>query len=113
MLGQRLRHRIDIQRKSYAQDSTTGENSVTWPDLLPDEPAEVVPASGREFRASGAKRGVTQGRITIRKPDIELDSTTDRIVWQGKNYQIDAVLPDPSDRRWLTIMYSQGLNDGE
>lgn len=112
MLAQRLRHRITVQEKTYEQDSTTGENSVTWSDVLADEPAEVVPASGREFRASGAKQGETQGRITIRKPDAAIDHAM-RIVWQGVNYQIDGVLPDPSDRRWLTIMYSQGVNDGE
>jgi head-tail adaptor len=117
MLSQRLRHRIYVQAKAYAQDSNTGENSVTWTNVLEGvdgegEPAEVVPASGKEFRASGLKQGETQGRITIRKPDVEIDHTM-RIVWKGKNYQIDSVLPDPSDERWLTIMYSQGVNDGQ
>jgi SPP1 family predicted phage head-tail adaptor len=112
MLAQRLRHRITIQEKTYEQDSNSGENSVTWSDVLADEPAEVVPSSVREFRAAGAKQGESLGRITIRKPAFAIDHTM-RVVWQGVNYQIDGVMPDPSDRRWLTIAYSQGVNDGQ
>jgi hypothetical protein len=36
-----------------------------------------------------------------------------RVVFDGNNYQISAVLPDPSNRRWLTIMAERGVNDGE
>lgn len=112
MLAQRLRHRITVQSQVHSQDSTTGENSVEWEDWIPEEPAEVVPSSGREFREAGTKRGQTSGRITIRKPEALID-TSMRIIWQGREYQIEAVLPDPSDRRWLTILYTQGVNDGE
>lgn len=120
MLAQRLRHRIDIQALTYLEDSNgepqRGEQGEllekVWADVLPNEPAEVVPQSAREFNQSAAKQSETRGRMTIRKPDVPIDSTM-RVVWQGVNYQIEGVLPDPSDRRWLTIIYSTGVNDGE
>lgn len=120
MLGQRLRHRIDIEELAYLEDSN-GEPArgdqgelleKAWSPVLEDVPAEVIPQSARDFNQSAAPQSETRGRITIRKPDVVIDSTM-RIVWQGVNYTIEGVLPDPSDRRWLTIVYSQGVNDGE
>lgn len=111
MLAQRLRHRITIQQQVEAQDSSTGAIEVAWADVLVDEPAEVVPKSAREFFASAEKQGETSGRIAIRK-SIEINSNM-RVLWEGVPYQIDGVMPDPSNARWLTILYSQGVNDGE
>jgi len=112
MLAQRLRHRITLQEKIEAQSSATGEIETDWIDILFEEPAEVVPKSAREFFASASKQGETSGRITIRKPDIAINSAM-RVLWDGVPYQIDGVLPDPSNARWLTILYSEGVNDGE
>lgn len=112
MLAQRLRHRISLQERFEAQDSTSGEIEIDWIDVLANEPAEVVPKSAREFNASAAKQGETSGRITIRKPSIPVTSAL-RVLWNGVPYQIDGVMPDPTDARWLTILYSQGVNDGD
>lgn len=119
MLAQRLRHRIDIEVLDYLEDSNgepvrgeQGELTKEWQPVLSDVPAEVVPSSAREFRQSAAEQAQTDGRITIRRPDVAID-TTMRVLWQGQRYEIRGVLPDPSDRRWLTIVYSQGPNDGE
>ena len=49
--------------------------------------------------------------VTIRwRSGIE---PTMRVVYDGNNYQITAVLPDPSNRRWLTLMCQRGVNSGE
>ena len=111
MLTPRLRHRITIQSQVHTQDPTTGEDLVTWTTFLADEPAEVVPLSGREFIQSAAAQAAVDTRMTIRwRSGVE---PTMRVVFDGNNYQISAVLPDPSNRRWLTIMAARGVNDGE
>ena len=112
MLTQKLRHRITIQNRTTVQDTTTGEETTVWADLLANEPAEVVAQSAREFNASQATQAETRGRITIRKPTVSIN-TTMRVVWNGNAYQLEGVLPDPSDARWLTLIYSQGVNDGQ
>ena len=35
-----------------------------------------------------------------------------RVVFDSQNYQIHAVLPDPTNRKWLTLMVERGVNDG-
>jgi SPP1 family predicted phage head-tail adaptor len=110
MLTHKLRHRITLQSQVQAQDPTTGEVTVTWQDWLADEPAEVVPLSGREFLASGANQSGVDTRMTVRWRS-GLD-TTMRVVFDGQNYRLTAVLPDPSNRRWLTLMAQRGVNDG-
>ena len=111
MLNYKLRHRLTLQAKVKTQDPDTGEELVTWSNWLADEPAEVVPLSGREFIQSAAVQASVDTRMTIRwRSGVE---PTMRVVFDGSNYQISAVLPDPSNRRWLTIMAARGVNDGE
>lgn len=101
-LAAKLRHRITLQSQVQAQDPTTGEVTVTWADAVADEPAEVVPLSGREFIQSNATQAGVDTRMTIRwRPGIE---PAMRTVFDGRNYNIHAVLPDPTNRRWLTLM---------
>lgn len=110
MLTHRLSHRITLQSPTNAQDATTGEVTVTWADSVADEPAEVVPVSGKEFLQSSATQAGVDTRMTIRwRSGIE---PTMRVVFDGQNYNIHAVLPDPSNRRWLTLMCERGVNDG-
>jgi SPP1 family predicted phage head-tail adaptor len=111
MLTHKLRHRVTLQSQVQAQNPTTGEITVTWQNHLADEPAEVVPLSGKEFIASGATQSGVDTRMTIRwRSGID---TTMRVVFDGQNYQLHAVLPDPSNRRWLTLMAQRGVNNGE
>ena len=109
-LAAKLRHRITIQAQSRTQDPVTGEDLVTWADWLADEPAEVVPLSGKEFLQSAATQAQVDTRMTIRWREGVLP--TMRIVFDALNYDIHAVLPDPSNRRWLTLMVARGVNDG-
>ena len=109
-LAAKLRHRVDLQTRTGTQNSTTGEMTYTWASTYAAEPAEVVPLSGREFIAAGATQAGVDTRITIRwRSGIE---PTMRVVFDGQNYNLHAVLPDPTNRRWLTLMCSRGLNDG-
>lgn len=110
-LAAKLRHRVALQTRAGSQDATTGETTFTWSNTVADEPAEVVPLSGREFIQSGATQAGVDTRVTVRwRSGIE---PTMRLVFDGNNYQITAVLPDPSNRRWLTLMCQRGVNTGE
>lgn len=110
MLTHRLRHRITLQSQSQTQDPNTGAVTTTWADWLADEPAEVVPLSGREFISAAANVAGVDTRMTIRYRAGVLP--TMRVVFDGNNYQVSAVLQDPSNRRWLTLMCQRGVNDG-
>lgn len=102
MLTQRLRHRVTIQAPTYSQDATTGAVLVAWFDVLTDEPAEVVPLSGREFLQANTTQVEITARMTIRY-QAGLDASM-RVSFDGAFYQIVAVLPDPTARKHLTLM---------
>ena len=109
MLTPRLRHRLTLQTVAYTQDATTGEQIASWTNWLADEPAEVVPLSGKEFIAAGANQAQVDARMTIRwRSGVE---PTMRVVFDGQNYELTAILPDPTNRRWLTLMVARGVND--
>jgi SPP1 family predicted phage head-tail adaptor len=110
MLNYKLRHRITLQQQTQTQDATTGEVTTSWTAFLSDEPAEVVPLSGKEYIAAAANQAGVDTRMAIRWRSGVLP--TMRVVYDGNNYNISAVLPDPSNRRWLTIMCQRGVNDG-
>ncbi len=110
MLSSKLRHRIDIQELVIDQDSETGAQIEAWEDILTDEPAEIVPLSGREFIAADAKQAGVVARMTVRyHPGVKPSM---RVIHESSYYQIRAVLPDPTNRRHITLMCEVGVNDG-
>lgn len=102
-----LRHRIDLQRNTVAQDPVTGEMVSGWATVATVW-AAIAPLSGREFMAAGAEQSEVQGRITIRfRTDVDASM---RAVHDGKYYNVLAVLPDQeSGREHLTLMVSEGV----
>jgi SPP1 family predicted phage head-tail adaptor len=111
MRAGRLRHRIDFQRPSFAQDPVTGEMIKTWVEVWVKVPASVEPLSAREFIAAAATHNEVTARIGIRKR-AGVDPTM-RIIHRGKIYNIEGVLPDPkSGLDYLTLPCSEGVDDG-
>jgi len=108
MLAHKLRHRIKIESITATRDEWGGVIE-TWGTFADNVPAEVVPLSGREFIAAAAEQSGVTARITIR----ELTGLTEtmRIVFDGKDYNIKAILPDPTARRHLTLMVETGVRD--
>lgn len=84
---------------------------VGWVDFAAGVPASVIPLSGREFVSAGELQGEVQARVTIRWMDGVLD--TMRILFDDDVYAIKAVLPDPTARRHITLMVSEGVGDGQ
>lgn len=114
MLAPRLRHRVDIQEFTTTQDSETGAVSEEFVSILSSDdeliPAEIVPLSGREFVAAQAVQAGVTTRITIRWQEGIAPAM--RVVHEGLNYNIKAVLPDPTLRRHITLMCEQGVDNG-
>ncbi|UMR98475.1 phage head closure protein [Escherichia coli] len=105
-----LRHRITLQRRTGVQSPATGAMEYHWTDVATLW-AQVVPVSVREFIAAQAVRNEITTRMVIRwREDI---SDRDRVLFRGKLYSIEGILPDPdSGREYLTLACSEGVKDG-
>lgn len=110
MQAGRLRHRVTIEQVTETRDEFGGVET-SWAALHSAVPAEIVPLSGREFiAAQSAQAGVT-ARITVR---FMAGLTPKMRIKHGSDiYNIEAVLPDPTLRRHLTLMCSTGVNNGQ
>lgn len=110
MQAGKLRHQVTIQEPVTAQNPDTGSVNKTWRDVAIVW-AEVYPLSAREFIAAQASQGEITTRITIRfRTGI---TRKHRIIFRGGIYNIEGVLPDPeSGREYLTLLCSEGVNDG-
>lgn len=109
-LGPRLRHRITIQQQTRVLNGT--EYELQWTDVpgLVDEPAEVIPLSGKEFLEAQTTQSQVSARMTIRyRPGV---TSAMRVVHAGLKHNIRAVLPDSTGRAWLTLMVTEGTGDG-
>lgn len=99
-----LRHRVVIERavESRAADAelTAVYRQVfeTW--------AAIAPVTGRESLAGQQVQALVDTRITIRyRADSQVDETCRvREVTKGAIYDIVTVLPDPTLRRWITLL---------
>ena len=115
----RLRHWVSLQRFGFVMDSAgdavqdpdTGELRREWTELAAMW-AAIEPSSAREFNASQVGQSEVTGKIVIRyRPDI---LPTDRIVHNGRAYQLFGILPDlDSGIEYLTLPCGTGLNTGE
>ncbi|AOY88649.1 head-tail adaptor protein [Marinobacter salinus] len=106
----KLRHRITIEKPGQTQDPATGEMIDGW-QLVDEVWAAKRPSSAREFKQSQAGQSEITGEFQIRYRD-DVDATM-RILHKGKVYNIEGVLEDnESGMEWLTLPYSQGVNDG-
>lgn len=106
----KLRHRIIIQRRTPVQSQVTGAMEYTWNNIA-ELWANVVALSVREFIAAQAENVKVTARVTIRyREDIQ---EKDRILFRGKLYSVEGVLPDPdSGLEYLTLPCSEGVKDG-
>lgn len=111
MKAGRLRHRVDLQHFATMTHPVTGDRAKAWITVTEKIPADIEPLSGREFLAAAASQSQVSSRITIR---YRTGVTAAHRLKQGDViYNIEAVLPDKkTGREHLTLMCSQGVNDG-
>ena len=105
-LAARLRHRITIEVMTVIRDEIGGVQEV-WTPLHASVPADIVPLSGREFIAAQSTQSLVTTRITIRYQPGILPAM--RLRHGTSTYNVEAVLPDPTLRRHLTLMCSIDL----
>lgn len=118
-LAQRLRHRIDIQALAVDQDDSsaggTGYTSEAFASILADGepliPAEKVALSGNELVAAAAIHAEATTRFTIGWRPVAFKPSM-RIVHDGVAFDIKAIVPDQTERRWLQILCGSGVTLG-
>lgn len=120
MQAGQLRHRVNIQRKTDAQDDY-GEPLDEWVDVWVAVPARIKDLSGREFwGAQQVQADVTTEILIHWREDI---TPMLRIVHQDAAhaglsppeytvYDITSVIADPTNRRELKLMCTRRTNRG-
>ena len=110
MRAGRLRHRARIDRRVDTREAGTGAIVTQWVPVT-DRDCELVPLSGRELIAAQAVQSEIIARAVIRHTE-GIDPTM-RLICRGSIYNIRAVLPDPTFKRYCTLMLSAGVNNGQ
>ena len=109
MRAGKLRHRIVLQAKSATTDEYGGPVEV-WADVATNIPASVEPLSGRELVNAQTVNAEVTTRITMRYRAGVI--AANRIVFEGKFYNLQSIVDPEMKHRELIIMASEGLNEG-
>ncbi|MFA6063875.1 MAG: phage head closure protein [Gallionella sp.] len=111
-----LRHRVALQRPTYSQNTSTGEQTLTWVDVATVW-AAIEPLSAREFMAAQSEQSQIDTRITIRqRSDVIASWRAVHMVngSAGKIYNVHGVLADKeSGLEYASLPCSTGVNSGE
>jgi|ERR1051325_2775394 SPP1 family predicted phage head-tail adaptor len=111
----RLRHRIDIEERIETQD-TAGEIMYVWSPVYKNVPAEISPLSAREFVAAQAVQSSVSTKIVIpyKRGIVAKQRAVHRpIGGEVSYYNIAKPIRDPdTGLEWLTLLASDGVNDG-
>jgi SPP1 family predicted phage head-tail adaptor len=103
-----LRRQIKIQQRSTAQD-TLGQPVLTWTDVCTTW-ADIQPLSGRELELAQAINAEVNHQVTIRyRTGI---TAAMRVLYQGRIFNIQAVMDVDTRHKELQLMCSEGLNNG-
>lgn len=110
MRAGRLRHRINIQRRTDTFDGY-GEGQPVWANLLANYPARVRDDSQREFTAQMQAQSDKSIHIELRDPRIEL-TTKDRVTYThpvrgARILDIRAILEGENIGRDLILICSE------
>jgi len=108
MQAGKLRKSIELQRRSTIQDDY-GQPQPVW-ETVATTNAEFELLSGRELIAAQAVQSEVTHNVTIRyRAGI---TPAMRISYGGRLFNIHAVLDESERHRMLTLLCSEGLNDG-
>lgn len=108
MRGGDLRKRVTIQQRTTDQDDY-GQQLNQWDDVARVW-AGIEPLNGRELLAAAAVQAETTHTVTMRyRPGITPQL---RINYNGRLFNILNVLDDNERHRTLTLLCSEGLNNG-
>ena len=103
-----LNRRVLIQQRSTTKDSF-GQQSTAWTDLLTCW-AHIEPLSGRELVNAQAVNAEVTHTVTIRYRSNVTASM--RVLYQGRIFNITAVIDPDTSHVWTSLNCSEGLNLG-
>jgi len=109
MRSARLRHRINIERKTETRDAQGGVIE-TWNSFLLAIPAEIVTLQGRELLAAQSIHAGVTVRMTLRQRNDVIPAM--RIKHIDKIYNIKAIISDPTQVKSMAVFCEEGMNDG-
>lgn len=106
----RLDERIRIERVTEASDGMGGVTQ-TWSELATVW-ASVAGVGGRETWATMRTTGKGQFRAVIRWREDEYGqpyyTNLDRVIWRGRTYAIQAVMPLGGRKEWIELALLEG-----
>lgn len=112
------RRRVDIQQQVETQD-TTGSVTPTWKTIWPDVPCSITQFQGRghETMAAQQVQADVEWKIAFRwRPALDASMRCveylDAARTQTALYNVEAVLPDPTNRREITLLCRTRLAEG-
>lgn len=103
MQAGQLRHRITVQQRSQSADDS-GQLIDSW-STLAILWARIRWLSGREYIAARQAQADVKVEITIRQRDDIHERM--RVSWGSHIYDIEAILPDETNNRQLTMLCSE------
>ena len=109
MQAGKLRHLVVLQSLTETQDPSTGAITKSWVDFATVW-GDVRYLSGLETVKADAPTSVAKCSVRIRY--LAGVVPTMRLVHAGTNFDINAVLPDDTGRRWLDLACTAGANQG-
>lgn len=104
-----LRHRITIETQSEVQDSNTGAVAELWTTYASNLPAAILPVSGREILAAQAGTEGQRYRFVVRYDSTLALVAKMRVSHESKYFNITEVIPDPTLRKFLTLIAEAGV----
>jgi SPP1 family predicted phage head-tail adaptor len=104
MRAGQLRDRITIQRLGRASDGQGGGN-LTPATIVANEPAQVLPVSGREALQASAVTAVMSSVVRLRyRSDV---SVKHRVIFGARTLQVESVQDPDGRRRELQLFCSE------
>ena len=105
----KFNRRMRFQRRSEAQDSY-GQQAQTWADAFTSW-VSIEPMSGRELMSAQAVNAETTHKVEMRyRPGV---NSALRGIYQGRVFNILAVMDEDMAHKVLTLLCSEGLIRGE
>lgn len=103
-----LRRRITIEQRASTQDSSM-QRVETWSTFATCW-AEIRPLQGRELQTAQAVAAETTHELSLRYRAGVTPAM--RVAYQGRIFDITAVMDPDTRHRRLTLLCSEGLNQG-
>ena len=108
-----LNRRVTLQRPSNAQDSF-GAVQSTWIDVATVW-ADIQPLSGRELENARRMASEISHQITLRYQTLFTDTravAAYRARYKGRVFNLHAALNEDEANVLITLLASEGVNDG-